>query len=128
MLKDAPQSFHGYNPENFDGDFVGPIKAGEALARSRNVPAVALAAQLTRPTFYEFLKRGGVALPGDENYYGTLAAARRRGSYDGGNRAPLCNARERWPAARVASNPARMLILNRARGCSVRKRLFSRSK
>jgi penicillin-binding protein 1C len=70
MLKDAPQSFHGYNPENFDGDFVGPIKAGEALARSRNVPAVALAAQLAHPTFYEFLKRSGVALPRDENYYG----------------------------------------------------------
>jgi penicillin-binding protein 1C len=70
VLKDAPQGFHGYNPENFDGDFVGPIKAGEALARSRNVPAVALAAQLARPTFYEFLKRGGVAFTRDESYYG----------------------------------------------------------
>jgi penicillin-binding protein 1C len=70
VLKDAPQSFHGYNPENFDGDFVGPIKAGEALARSRNVPAVALAAQLGHPTFYEFLKHGDVALSRDESYYG----------------------------------------------------------
>jgi penicillin-binding protein 1C len=70
VLKDAPRSFHGYNPENFDGDFVGPITAGEALARSRNVPAVALAAQLARPTFYEFLKHGDVALPRDESYYG----------------------------------------------------------
>lgn len=70
MLTDAPRRFGGYNPENFDGDFVGPIKATDALARSRNVPAVALAAQLSHPTFYQFLKRGGVALPRDESFYG----------------------------------------------------------
>jgi penicillin-binding protein 1C len=70
MLADAPRRFSGYNPENFDGDFAGPIKASDALARSRNVPAVALAAQLARPTFYEFLKSAGVALPQPESYYG----------------------------------------------------------
>jgi penicillin-binding protein 1C len=70
MLADAPRRFDGYNPENFDGDFAGPIKAADALARSRNVPAVALAAQLTRPTLYEFLKSAGVALPRPESFYG----------------------------------------------------------
>ena len=70
MLADAPRRFGGYNPENFDGEFAGPIKATEALARSRNVPAVALAAQLAHPTFYDFLKRGGVALPREESFYG----------------------------------------------------------
>ena len=70
MLLDAPRRFGGYNPENFDGDFAGPIKATEALARSRNVPAVALASQLVHPTFYQLLKRGGVALPREESYYG----------------------------------------------------------
>jgi len=70
MLTDAPRRFGGYNPENFDGDFAGPIKATDALARSRNVPAVALAAQLTHPTFYQLLKKGGVALPREESYYG----------------------------------------------------------
>ena len=70
MLADAPRRFGGYNPENFDGEFAGPIKATEALARSRNVPAVALAAQLSHPTFYDFLKRGGVALPREESFYG----------------------------------------------------------
>ncbi|MHA3774310.1 penicillin-binding protein 1C [Verrucomicrobiota bacterium sgz303538] len=70
LLTDAPRSFGGYNPENFDRDFAGPIRASEALARSRNVPAVSLAAQLSRPTLYEFLKRGGVALPRGEQFYG----------------------------------------------------------
>ncbi len=70
MLTDAPRRFAGYNPENFDGDFAGPIKATEALARSRNVPAVTLASQLSHPTLYEFLKRGGVALPQPEAFYG----------------------------------------------------------
>ena len=70
MLTDAPRRFSGYNPENFDGDFAGPIKAADALARSRNVPAVTLASQLSRPTLYEFLKRGGVALPQPESFYG----------------------------------------------------------
>ncbi len=70
IVKDTPQSFSGYGPENFDGDFAGPITATESLARSRNVPAVALAAQLMRPTLYTFLKRGGVALPREESFYG----------------------------------------------------------
>ena len=70
MVIDTPRHFGGYNPENYDGEFAGPISATDALARSRNVPAVALAAQLARPTFYDFLKRGGVALPHEEAFYG----------------------------------------------------------
>jgi penicillin-binding protein 1C len=70
MLTDTPRRFGDYNPENFDGDFAGPIKATDALARSRNVPAVALAAQLSRPTLFEFLKRSGIALPREEGFYG----------------------------------------------------------
>ena len=70
LLVDAPRRFGAYHPENFDGDFAGPISATDALARSRNVPAVALAARLTHPTFYETLRRGGVALPREEAWYG----------------------------------------------------------
>ena len=70
MVVDTPRHFGGYNPENYDGEFAGPISATDALARSRNVPAVALAAQFVRPTFYEFLKCGGVALPHEEAFYG----------------------------------------------------------
>jgi penicillin-binding protein 1C len=70
VLKDAPTSFGPYSPENFDGRFVGPITATAALARSRNVPAVSLSAQLTQPSLYEFLKVAGVSQLASERHYG----------------------------------------------------------
>jgi penicillin-binding protein 1C len=70
ILEDAPRSFAGYNPENFDHEFVGPIRAADALARSRNIPAVTLASELARPTLYEFLRQSGIDLPHDESFYG----------------------------------------------------------
>ncbi len=70
VLADAPRSFGEYNPENFDRDFLGPLRASDALARSRNVPAVSLAAQLSHPNLYEFLRRADVPLPEPESHYG----------------------------------------------------------
>ncbi|HST30424.1 MAG TPA: penicillin-binding protein 1C [Chthoniobacterales bacterium] len=70
ILADAPRSFGDYNPENFDRDFLGPIRACDALARSRNLPAVELASQLANPTLYEFLRGAGVPLPRSESLYG----------------------------------------------------------
>ncbi|MBV9619190.1 MAG: transglycosylase domain-containing protein [Verrucomicrobia bacterium] len=60
ILSDAPRSFGDYNPENFDRDFLGPIRACDALSRSRNIPAVELASQLSNPTLYEFLLSAGL--------------------------------------------------------------------
>ncbi len=70
LLKDAPRTFGDYNPENFDRDFLGPIRASDALARSRNVPAVTLASELSHPTLYEFLRAADVSLPRPESHYG----------------------------------------------------------
>jgi penicillin-binding protein 1C len=70
ILADAPHSFGEYNPENFDREFLGPIRATDALARSRNIPAVALAARLSHPALYEFLKKADVSLPHPESFYG----------------------------------------------------------
>ena len=70
ILSDAPQSFGDYDPENFDREFVGPIRACDALARSRNLPAVELASRLRHPTLYEFLRAAGVKLPRSEALYG----------------------------------------------------------
>ena len=70
VLKDAPTSFGPFSPENFDGRFVGPITATEALARSRNVPAVALSAQLTQPSLYQFLQISGISRLASERHYG----------------------------------------------------------
>jgi penicillin-binding protein 1C len=70
ILSDAPHSFGDYNPENFDREFVGPIRASDALARSRNLPAVELTSQLHHPTLYEFLRSTGIKLPRSEPLYG----------------------------------------------------------
>ncbi|WP_306602856.1 penicillin-binding protein 1C [Azonexus sp.] len=70
ILRDAPSSFGGFSPENFDGRFSGPVAAQEALIRSRNVPAVDLAARLNRPRLYDFLKQGGVDKLLPEAHYG----------------------------------------------------------
>jgi penicillin-binding protein 1C len=70
LLADAPRRFGDYDPENFDRDFAGPIRVADALTRSRNVPAIALAARLSTPTLYEFLIRAGVGLTRSESEYG----------------------------------------------------------
>lgn len=74
VLKDAPTSFGPFSPENFDGRFMGPITATDALIRSRNVPAVALSAQLARPSLYEFLRDAGVSRMASERHYGLALA------------------------------------------------------
>jgi penicillin-binding protein 1C len=70
ILADAPHSFGEYNPENFDREFLGPIRACDALARSRNIPAVTLASELSHPGLYEFLRNADVKLPRPESFYG----------------------------------------------------------
>jgi len=70
VLKDSAQSFGAYTPENADGRFVGPLIATEALNRSRNVPAIALASQLGKPGLYDFLRAAGVSRLAPENHYG----------------------------------------------------------
>jgi penicillin-binding protein 1C len=69
ILKDSPTRFRGYDPENFDGQFFGPIAAGEALVRSRNVPAVELATRLS-PGLHGLLARAGVGGLRPEPHYG----------------------------------------------------------
>ena len=70
VLKDAPIAFGPYSPENFDGRFIGPITAQDALVRSRNVPAVQVASRLTRPSLYDLMKTAGVANLSSEKHYG----------------------------------------------------------
>ncbi|MBX3709127.1 MAG: penicillin-binding protein 1C [Gammaproteobacteria bacterium] len=70
VLKDVSRSFGSYNPENFDNDFVGPIKARDALVLSRNIPAIYLAEQLKNPSLYDFLQQAGIQGLKSESYYG----------------------------------------------------------
>jgi penicillin-binding protein 1C len=74
ILRDAPTSFGPFTPENFDGTFVGPIPAQDALIRSRNVPAVWVSTQLRQPDLYQFLQSAGVSNMKAESYYGLALA------------------------------------------------------
>ncbi|MEO7432055.1 MAG: penicillin-binding protein 1C, partial [Dokdonella sp.] len=70
MLRDVPTSFGPFTPENFDGRFLGPVSATDALIRSRNIPAVYVASQLHDPDLYGFLKSAGISRLASERHYG----------------------------------------------------------
>ena len=70
VLKDVPHSFNGYNPENFDYEFMGPIKAKDALVLSRNIPAIYLSSLLTNPTLHQLLVNAQVSHLKPASYYG----------------------------------------------------------
>jgi len=70
LLIDSPRSFGGYDPENFDKGFRGPMHAHEALKASRNLPAITLAQQLEEPGLYGFLQKAQVVLPRSPEHYG----------------------------------------------------------
>lgn len=74
ILDDSPKSFGGYDPENFDKGFRGPLSAVDALAASRNLPALLLSEQLAAPGLYGFLKTAHVELPKDAGHYGLALA------------------------------------------------------
>jgi penicillin-binding protein 1C len=62
LLADAPQSFAGYQPGNFQQSFHGPVSVSEALVKSLNVPAVEVLEQLDPARFVALLRRGGLKL------------------------------------------------------------------
>ncbi len=62
LLIDAPQSFGGYRPGNFDSAFNGPVGAAEALRLSLNVPAVDLLDRVGAARFTARLANTGLQL------------------------------------------------------------------
>lgn len=75
LLKDAPESFDGYDPENFDHHFAGPIRAAAALVQSRNVPAVDLESRLDPGrNLYALLNNAGIGGLQPESHYGLTIA------------------------------------------------------
>ncbi|WP_051938516.1 penicillin-binding protein 1C [Luteibacter sp. 9135] len=70
VLRDVPSAFGPYTPENFDGHFLGPVTATQALIRSRNIPAVQIAARLASPNLYQFLHDAGISRMASEKHYG----------------------------------------------------------
>lgn len=57
ILNDVPTNFAGYEPENFDQRFNGPVSAEFSLANSLNIPAVKILKELGTSVFIEQLKR-----------------------------------------------------------------------
>ncbi|MES2922289.1 MAG: penicillin-binding protein 1C [Verrucomicrobiota bacterium] len=130
LLTDGPMGFHDYNPENFEGEFMGPIHANDALARSRNIPAVALANRLGDGGLYQLLQRGGVNLPKPAGHYGLaltlggfgISPVQLAGLYaglaDDGLSRPLAFSSQPPPTntSPLLSPEARFLVLDMLRG------------
>ncbi|MDR1869902.1 MAG: transglycosylase domain-containing protein, partial [Treponema sp.] len=70
MLKDTPVGFSEYTPDNFRGEFKGPMHAWDALVDSRNIPAVQLAREIQNPDLYDFLDSAGVSGLKEKEHYG----------------------------------------------------------
>ncbi|MEO9215059.1 MAG: penicillin-binding protein 1C, partial [Rhodanobacter sp.] len=108
VLRDVPTSFGPYTPENFDGHFLGPITATDALIRSRNIPAVWVASQLKQPSLYQFLRDAGISRMASEKHYG-LALVLGGGEVSmqelGGLYAMLANRGELKPLRLFADEP-----------------------
>jgi penicillin-binding protein 1C len=62
LLVDAPQSFGGYRPGNFDAAFNGPVGVAAALRLSLNVPAVDLLDRVGPARFTARLDHAGIGL------------------------------------------------------------------
>jgi penicillin-binding protein 1C len=75
LVEDTPTAYGSWSPKNFDGTFVGLVPFEDALARSLNLPFVALLRRVGIETFVGTLRQMGtrslVEAPG---HYGLSAA------------------------------------------------------
>jgi penicillin-binding protein 1A len=60
IIVDAPVSFGGYSPHNYEGDYKGSMTLLSAFAESRNIPALKLAAQVGIHKVIDMAHRFGV--------------------------------------------------------------------
>jgi len=59
-LEVAGENGRSYTPENFSHSFLGPMLAREALANSRNIPALRVLSEVGIEPVLQFFERGGV--------------------------------------------------------------------
>ncbi|OIQ31510.1 MAG: penicillin-binding protein 1C [Alphaproteobacteria bacterium MedPE-SWcel] len=66
LMSDAPVSFGGYAPQNFDGRFRGDVRVRDALQMSLNTPVVTLTEALGPSRLMAAMRRAGMepVLPG----------------------------------------------------------------
>ncbi|MCF0049692.1 penicillin-binding protein 1C [Dyadobacter sp. LJ53] len=60
IVNDVPSNFSGYEPENFDQHFNGPVTAEFALANSLNIPAVKILKEVSTPVLISKLRKAGL--------------------------------------------------------------------
>jgi penicillin-binding protein 1A len=60
LVLDSPVSFGGWTPHNYENDYMGTITLTTALAHSRNIPAVKIAAQVGIHKVIDMTHRFGV--------------------------------------------------------------------
>ncbi len=71
VLFDVETDFGGnYQPQNFDGEFLGPVSARDALNRSLNIPAVKTAYLANPKNVLDLADRVGVKFEGDAEHHG----------------------------------------------------------
>ncbi len=61
LLPDVPTHYEGYQPENFDRQYRGAVRADEALAHSLNVPAVRMLKTYGVARFADLLRGAGMS-------------------------------------------------------------------
>lgn len=59
LIPDIPTRFPGFRPENSDFSYSGAVPAGDALARSLNIPAVRMLQMMNEERFLNLLHRVG---------------------------------------------------------------------
>lgn len=66
VLTDVPLNFNGYEPENYDEHFNGPVTVEFALKQSLNVPAVKTLDEISPEVFIEYLEKAGFSQIGKD--------------------------------------------------------------
>lgn len=64
ILNDAPTAWAGYAPSDYDRQFKGPISAANALAESRNIPALCVLKEVGVEPAIEIMQAAGLRLLG----------------------------------------------------------------
>jgi penicillin-binding protein 1C len=141
LLPDTPDAirdrYSGYDPQNFNHRYLGPVRVREALACSLNVPAIiALSKVGARSVFYE-LQNWGFEFPRTLEDYGAgfilgnaeirltdLAAAYAGLARDGLSTRPKLLASEFYPITRAASAAATEIITDILCDNEARKKSF----
>ena len=67
VREDAPYENRGWSPQNYDGQYLGPITLREALAKSINTVAVRIADEVGRRKVIAVAQRLGISSPLEPN-------------------------------------------------------------